>query len=281
MAQLQASTTPDLLSLPLELRCKIYTYIFEDSQISVAMFTRPLYSTTGAAAILRVCRSLRAEALPICYNLASFTIESGKKDPLPMRQLSRFSKSGAFDPGMIQKVLVTMPMPIMWHAESLHSVFTNLRYVTFSSSSNVFAHHGLKSSTTELLASEETRCAELGNIVQCISDPSTNYTFPKRLSCADLNEYVRRYYFGPVGPRMALCAKLRPHFTNLKDHFNRAGRSYLNIRIFPATFCLEVKLGENWVAVPQKAWAHSLKQLPEQLERRMAPLCTHNRELPR
>jgi hypothetical protein len=197
--------------MPLELRRKIYTCIFEDSCIALAISRKPLYSTRGAATILRVCHFLRAEALSYCYELAYFTIESENHSSLPIRELFPSKNIGAFDLDKIQRVLIKKPVPIKWGSEPVHSVFTNLRYVALSYSSHAFVHRGLKSSTSELLASEETRCVELGNVVRCNRGLLHRETVPEYLSCVALNDYVRRYYSGPVGARMALCAKLKPH----------------------------------------------------------------------
>jgi hypothetical protein len=213
MAQICDAPTLALLLLPAELRCKIYTDIFEDSHIAVAISNKPLCSTTGATTILRLCRFLRAEALPFCYALATFMIESDMNAGTwaPITGLWPSGCFVAFSSAKIQRALVTLPIPIMWHREPLHLVFNNLRYVTLSSSSSVVDHDSIRSSTRELLASEETRCAELGNIVRCVLNPSPGLAGLGYLGCTCLNAYVRRYYSGPVGANMALCTKLKPH----------------------------------------------------------------------
>lgn len=160
---------PTLLSLPVKLRLKIYHHIFEDPRISLAISGRPPCPISGISSILRVCRLLRAEALPVCYNLASFLIESENHPHMP-RQLQPEPEISSFDFQRIEKIVVKKPVYLertytrSKRPQSLYELFPRLQQITWEGQACAYVCKELKANNAELRSSPRLRDAQLGGL---------------------------------------------------------------------------------------------------------------------
>ena len=81
--QAAASASPDLLSLPPEVRCMIYRWVFKDTRFEHPDLCWPPINPAdrnehhnSASAILRTCHALRAEATPYFYRDTCWIIDA-------------------------------------------------------------------------------------------------------------------------------------------------------------------------------------------------------------
>ena len=210
------ATSSYLLSLPPEIRLKIYVELFRGETLELLNWIPPgarrrWEEYLGVAAVVAVNRLCRDEALPVLRQLCTIQMDDGMR-LLP--QLRNRAAGGLFDPAHLRRVhcdfLPFQPaVPLLEFART----FPRLRVLGFRCFVvDRFNWHGYGVSTGALRTSAELRRKMLGGIVagdSCVADA---IRWARRSWETDAGEMDA--WPAQVVVRMRLCARLakQPHF---------------------------------------------------------------------